>query len=365
MQILVTGGAGYVGSHAVRLLANRGHQISIYDNLSTGWRKLAEGFRLIEGDLCDAQLLGRALPGIDLVMHFAACAYIGESVVNPRKYFENNVQNGLRLLDSAVDAGVRRFVFSSTCAVYGIPSELPITEETPCNPVNPYGQSKLFFERALQAYDRAYGVKSVQLRYFNAAGADEKEEVGEIHIPETHLIPLALEAAAGLRPHIEIFGDDYPTPDGTCVRDYIHVADLGMAHGLAVDYLQRNEDSVAINLGNGKGYSVRQVIAAVEAVTGHRVPVRVAPRRAGDPPVLIASSKIAEQLLGWRSSRTLEQIVASAWRWMRSARRASIVSEKIVKTAEVRTHEGSVAARSSVPTTCSRAESKQARGSYA
>jgi UDP-glucose-4-epimerase GalE len=264
-------------------------------------------------------------------MHFAASAYVGESVINPRKYFENNVQNGLRLLNGAVDAGVRRIVFSSTCAVYGIPHELPITEDTPRNPVNPYGASKLFFERALQAYDYAYGIKSVRLRYFNAAVADESGETGELHVPETHLIPLALEAAAGLRPDLEIFGDDYPTQDGTCVRDYIHVTDLGMAHVQAVDYLQHDGDSVALNLGNGRGYSVKEMIGTVETVTGCRVPVRVSARRAGDPPVLIASSKMAEQVLGWRPSRDLESIIASAWRWMRSVRRASILSEQVAK----------------------------------
>jgi len=312
MHILVTGGAGFVGSHAVRLLTNQGHEVSIYDNLSTGHSQLAEGFRLIEGDLCDGRMLGRALAGVDVVMHFAASAYVGESVINPRKYFENNVQNGLRLLNGAVDAGVRRIVFSSTCAVYGIPSELPITEATPCNPVNPYGASKLFFERALQAYDCAYGVKSVRLRYFNAAGADESGGTGELHVPETHLIPLALEAAAGVRPDLEMFGDDYPTLDGTCVRDYIHVTDLGMAHVQAVDYLQ-DGDSVTLNLGNGRGYSVKEVIGAVERVTRSRVPVRVSARRAGDPPVLVASSKMAEQVLGWRPRRDLESIIASAW----------------------------------------------------
>jgi UDP-glucose 4-epimerase len=326
MNILVTGGAGYVGSHAVRQLAERGHNVSIYDNLSTGYRQMAEGFRLIEGDLSDTPLLRRALDGVDLIMHFAASAYVGESVINPRKYFENNVQNGLRLLNAATDAGVSKIVFSSTCAVYGIPSELPITEETLCKPVNPYGESKLFFERALEAYDRAYGIKSVCLRYFNAAGADDSGEIGELHEPETHLIPLALEAASGLRPCLEIFGDDYPTADGTCVRDYIHVVDLGAAHLQAVGYLQRAGESVALNLGSGKGYSVRNVIGAVQDTTGCRVPMRVSSRRAGDPPLLVAGSAMAHKILDWVPSRSLEQIVASAWRWMRSERRASILS---------------------------------------
>jgi UDP-glucose 4-epimerase len=326
MNILVTGGAGYVGSHAVRLLAERGHNVSIYDNLSTGHRQMVEGFRLIEGDLCDVPILRRALDSTDLIMHFAASAYVGESVANPRKYFENNVENGLRLLNAATDAGVQKIVFSSSCAVYGIPSELPITEETQCKPVNPYGESKLFFERALEAYDRAYGIKSVRLRYFNAAGADDSGQIGELHEPETHLIPLALEAASGLRSCLEILGDDYPTDDGTCVRDYIHVVDLGAAHLQAVGYLQGAGESVALNLGAGKGYSVKDVIGAVQDVTGCRVPVRVSARRAGDPPVLVARSTMARKILDWAPSRSLEQIVASAWRWMHSECRTSILA---------------------------------------
>lgn len=327
MKILVTGGAGYVGSHAVRLLAKHGHDVSIYDNLSTGDRQMADGFRFIEGDLSDTATLDRALEGVELLMHFAASAYVGESVANPRKYFENNVQNGLRLLNASTDAGVRKIVFSSTCAVYGTPAELPITEATPCKPVSPYGESKLFFERALESYDGAYGVKSVRLRYFNAAGADESGEIGELHFPETHLIPLALEAASGMRSNLHIFGDDYPTSDGTCVRDYIHVVDLGTAHLQAAEYLQNGGNSVALNLGTGTGYSVKEVISAVEEVTGRPVPVLLCSRRAGDPPVLVADCRMAHKILGWTPSRSLKQTVASAWRWMNSGLRMNILAD--------------------------------------
>ena len=230
MNILVTGGSGYVGSHAIRSLARHGHRVIVYDNLSTGYAYLAEGFELVTADLADATQLSRALSGVDLVMHFAASAYVGESVNDPRKYFRNNVQNGLALVNAAIDAGVRYFVFSSSCAVYGVPEKMPITEDTRCQPVNPYGETKLFFERILDAYSRAYDLRAIALRYFNAAGADESAEIGELHLPETHLIPLALEAAAGLRPYLEVFGNDYPTADGTCIRDYIHVTDLAEAH---------------------------------------------------------------------------------------------------------------------------------------
>jgi UDP-glucose 4-epimerase len=315
MNILVTGGAGYVGSHAVRLLAARGHRVKIYDNLSTGHRELAQGFDLIEADVSDSYQLGRALSGIDLVMHFAASAYVGESVANPRKYFSNNVVNGLALLNSVVDARVPQFVFSSTCAVYGA-HEVPITESAPCIPINPYGDSKLFFEKALDAYDRTYGLRSVRLRYFNAAGADESGEMGELHDPETHLIPLALEVAAGWRPALEINGEDYPTPDGTCIRDFIHVSDLSRAHVQAVDYLARGGASRPVNLGSAKGYSIREVVSTVERVTGRAVATRGTARRPGDPAVLMADATLAKTMFGWTPSYSLDQIVASAWSWM-------------------------------------------------
>jgi UDP-glucose-4-epimerase GalE len=298
----------------------------VYDNLSTGHRFLADGFELIVADLGDAPQLSRALSDIDLVMHFAGSAYVGESVLNPRKYFHNNVQNGLALVNAAMDAGVRHFLFSSSCAVYGTPEKVPITEDTRCQPVNPYGDTKLFFERVLEAYCRAYDLRAVALRYFNAAGADESGEIGELHHPETHLIPLALEAAAGLRPQLELFGNDYPTFDGTCIRDYIHVTDLAEAHALAAELLQRQSGGAftALNLGSGGGHSVQQVVSAVEKVSGRSVPLRITARRAGDPPSLVADPTRARQLLRWSANRSLEEIVASAWKWLHSGRRQHV-----------------------------------------
>jgi len=321
LAILVVGGAGYIGSHAARALRRSGYEAVIYDNLSTGFRSLAQGFELVEGDIADAARLRLVLGRVDAVMHFAAHAYVGESVENPRKYFRNNVLGALSLLNSALDAGIRRFVFSSSCAVYGVPEQIPITEETPREPVNPYGASKLFFENALQAYGRAYGVRSVSLRYFNAAGADEGGEIGEMHEPETHLIPLALAASAANGPELKIFGSDYPTRDGTCVRDYIHVSDLADAHVRALQYLERNKDeqggdSLAINLGNGRGQSVLEIIQATENATGRRVRRKMGPRRPGDPPVLVADAATAHRMLGWAARRDLADIVASAWAWM-------------------------------------------------
>jgi len=318
MKILVTGGAGYIGSHAIRVLAQRRHDITVCDNLSTGHKHFVEGFKLIEGDIGDVRQLHRALEGVELVMHFAGSAYVGESVSNPRKYFQNNAQNAVTLLNTAMDAGVQQFVFSSSCAVYGVPSRVPIAEDAPCSPVNPYGDSKLFFERVLEAYGRAYGLRSVSLRYFNAGGADGTGEIGEFHNPETHLIPLALEAAAGLRPGLDIFGNDYATPDGTCIRDYIHVNDLAQGHADAVNHLQKGGEPSVFNLGTGTGYSVKQVVTAVEQVTGCAVKQRLMPRRPGDPAVLVADPTRAHRVLGWRTVRRLEDAIASAWKWMHS-----------------------------------------------
>jgi UDP-glucose-4-epimerase GalE len=250
-------------------------------------------------------------------MHFAAHAYVGESVRDPRKYFRNNVEAGLALLNACVDCGVRRFIFSSTCAVYGVPESLPIVESTPRQPVNPYGVSKLFLEQALEAYDRAYGLKYASLRYFNAAGADESGEIGEMHDPESHLIPLAMQAALGTRPALDVFGTDYPTPDGTCVRDYIHVNDLADAHISALERLAGGAQSLAVNLGTGQGHSVKEVLQTVEQVSGLRVPIQVAPRRPGDPPALVADPSLAGKLLDWKATRSIEDIVGTAWRWMR------------------------------------------------
>src|SRR5947209_6447716 len=249
-------------------------------------------------------------------MHFAAHAYVGESVTNPRKYFRNNVEGGLSLLNAAVDVGVKNIVFSSTCAVYGEPSQVPIPENTVRQPVNPYGVTKLFFEQALEAYDRAYGLRFASLRYFNAAGADESGEIGELHDPEPHLIPLAMRAAAGLGPELQVFGTDYPTPDGTCIRDYIHVNDLAIAHVKALEHLGAGKPSFAVNVGTGKGASVQEVISAVEKATGKPVPRKIAPRRPGDPPALVANPAKAEALLNWKATRNLENVVSTAWEFM-------------------------------------------------
>lgn len=321
MVVLVVGGAGYIGSHAAHTLRRHGHEVVVYDNLSTGHAFLAEGFELVVGDIADAARLSPVLRRADAVMHFAGHAYVGESVENPRKYFRNNVEAALVLLNACVDCGVRRVVFSSTCAVYGIPEKIPITESAPRQPVNPYGVSKLFFENALEAYDRAYGVKFASLRYFNAAGADEGGKIGELHDPETHLIPSALLAASGARGALELFGTDYPTPDGTCVRDYIHVNDLAEAHGLALQHLGSGRDSIALNLGTGRGYSVKEVLKKVEEVTGRPVPVKTVARRPGDPPSLVADPGKAERVLQWKAQRSLDDIVRTAWNWMGQAKR--------------------------------------------
>jgi len=320
VAILVLGGAGYIGSHAAHALRRSGYEVVLYDNLSTGFRRLAQGFELVEGDIADEARLRPVLARVDAVMHFAAHAYVGESVENPRKYFQNNVLAALSLLNSALDTGIRRFVFSSSCAVYGIPGQIPITEQTPRAPVNPYRASKLFFENALEAYGRAYGLRSVSLRYFNAAGAagskNESGEIGEMHDPETHLIPLALAASTANGPELQVYGSDYPTPDGTCVRDYIHVNDLAEAHVRALQHLEKGGDSLAVNLGTGRGHSVLEVIQAAEKATGRPVRRTIGPRRPGDPPVLVADPAKAQNVLGWTAKRNLADIVSSAWAWM-------------------------------------------------
>lgn len=324
VRILVIGGAGYIGSHTARALKRAGHEVVIFDNLSTGYELLASGFRLIKGDVLDSSALSAALSGVDAIMHFAAHAYVGESVTNPRKYFRNNVEGGLSLLNTALEAGVKKIIFSSTCAVYGEPSIVPIPENVPRQPVNPYGVSKLFFENALESYDRAYGFRYASLRYFNAAGADESGEIGELHDPETHLIPLTLSAAAGLGPELQVFGSDYPTPDGTCVRDYVHVNDLASAHVQSLELLAAGSESFAVNLGTGTGASVQEVISAVEKITGKRVPNRVVPRRPGDPPTLVANPAKARALLQWKAKHGLLDIVSTAWNWMERRRLAPV-----------------------------------------
>jgi UDP-glucose-4-epimerase GalE len=316
MRVLVVGGAGYIGSHTARAVTQHGHEPIILDSLSTGHRQFASKFTLIEADIRDGRAVREALRNVDAIMHFAAHAYVSESVGNPRKYFDNNMRGGLTLLDAALDTRVRHFVFSSSCTVYGVPAEIPIREGHNRQPISPYGRTKVAFEYALEDYARAYGLKVAILRYFNAAGADDSGEIGEMHDPETHLIPLALAAAAGRIPTLHIFGTDYSTPDGTCVRDYVHVSDLADAHVRALDYIATNGESLTVNLGTGVGYSVQEVIAMVEQVTGKCVPITNAPRREGDPAVLIADPSLAALKLSWRAGRRLENMIATAWNWM-------------------------------------------------
>ena len=317
MRILVTGGAGYIGSHACKALASAGHFPIVIDDLSTGNEWAVRWGPLVEGSIGDRDLVTRLLrvEKIDAVMHFAASAYVGESMAQPRKYFQNNDVNGLSLLDSVVEAGVTNIVFSSSCATYGDPLRIPIDETHPQNPVNPYGESKLFFEKALRWYGEAYGLRWCALRYFNAAGADGEAEIGEAHDPEPHLIPLAIQAARGDRAELCIFGTDYPTPDGSAIRDYIHVEDLAQAHILAIQHLANGKESGAFNLGTGTGYSVREIISAVENHSGQKVPTSERGRRAGDPESLIAGAERARQALGWNPSRDLKSIISSAWAW--------------------------------------------------
>jgi len=318
--VLVTGGAGYIGSHACKALDAAGYLPVAYDNMAYGHRWAVKWGPLVEGDINDGEALRAALRTHDPVgvMHFAAYTYVGESVTDPRKYFQNNVGGTLSLLGAMVDCSVRRIIFSSTCATYGEPETVPITEATPANPINPYGDTKRIIELALRWYGAAYGIDWLALRYFNAAGADPDGEIGEDHDPETHLIPLAIMAAAGTGPGLKVFGNDYPTPDGTAIRDYIHVTDLAEAHVAGFRLLEQGGGSGAINLGTGSGYSVREVIAAVERASGRAVPFEDAPRRAGDPPELVADASLAGERLGWRPRLSaLDEIAATAWRWHR------------------------------------------------
>jgi len=320
MRILVTGGAGYIGSHAVRLLIRAGHDVWCYDNLSTGHRQAVPSTRLIVGDLIDREFLVATLRHrrIEAVLHFAAYSLVGESVTNPGLYYQNNLAGSLSLLEAMRSANVSRIVFSSTTATYGNPARLPIDEETPQQPINPYGFTKLAIERALADYAQAYGFAYAALRYFNAAGASPDGALGEDHAPETHLIPLVLQVALGQRESIRVFGDDYPTPDGTCVRDYIHVDDLGQAHLQAIERLVPG-DGLLCNLGIGRGYSVREVIDACRRVTGRDIRVEIGARRSGDPPQLVADASRARRELDWQPAYTsLEQIVDTAWQWQRA-----------------------------------------------
>jgi UDP-arabinose 4-epimerase len=318
MKVLVTGGAGYIGSHTCKALAAAGHTPVVLDNLSAGHRSAVKWGPLVIGDIADRALLRRTLRRFEIgaVIHFAAHAYVGESIERPRKYFDNNVVGTLALLDAVLDAGVDKLVFSSSCATYGVPRRLPIAEDHPQHPINPYGASKLFVENILSWYERAYGLRYTNLRYFNAAGADPDGEIGEDHSPETHLIPLVIAAAQGRNAAIEIFGTDYDTADGTAVRDYVHVCDLAAAHVKALDRLLAGAASASINLGTGRGHSIRDVILAVEAVSRRAVPVIEAGRRPGDPPALIADPQLGQSLLGWKPLKSdLPTIVATAWAW--------------------------------------------------
>ena len=319
--ILVTGGAGYIGSHAVLALKEKGYDVVILDNLVYGHRDVVEkslNVELVVGDTCDRALLDQIFNNreITAVMHFAAYAYVGESVENPAKYYHNNVVGTLTLLEAMQAANLDKFVFSSTCATYGVPDTVPIPENHPQNPINPYGASKLMVERILQDFDRAYNFKSVIFRYFNAAGADPQARTGEDHNPETHLIPLILLTALGKRNAIKIFGTDYPTRDGTCIRDYIHVTDLAQAHVLGLEYLLNDGESEVFNLGNGNGFTVREMIATAKAVTEKEFTVEEADRRPGDPPMLVGSSEKARQILGWQPQYAdLSNIIRHAWQW--------------------------------------------------
>lgn len=317
--ILVTGGAGYIGSHNVKYLRKQGNDVLVLDNLSGGYRdSIPEGL-LIEGDIGDSILLDKVFTGhrIDAVMNFASFIEVGASVKDPSSYYMNNVGNTLVLLDAMVRHGVRKFVFSSSAAIFGNPEYTPIDESHPKVPINPYGRSKWLIEQMLADYSAAYELESVSLRYFNAAGADPGGILGERHEPETHLIPLILQAASGRKADITIFGENYDTPDGTCIRDYIHVNDLAQAHCLALDYMTKKGKSAVFNLGNGDGYSIREVIKTVRRVTGRDLQIKVGPRREGDPAVLVADSQLARSDLGWEPTADLEQIIADAWQWER------------------------------------------------
>jgi UDP-glucose 4-epimerase len=320
-SILVTGGAGYIGSHTVLALKQAGYDVVILDNLVYGHRELVEKVlkvELVVGDTGDRPLLDELFQTrkFEAVMHFSAYAYVGESVTDPAKYYRNNVVGTLTLLEAMLAASINKFVFSSTCATYGVPEVLPIPENHPQDPINPYGATKLMVERILADFDVAYGLKSVRFRYFNAAGANPDGLLGEDHNPETHLIPLILLTALGKREFISIFGTDYSTPDGTCIRDYIHVNDLADAHILGMEYLLKGGDSEVFNLGNGSGFSVREVIAAAQTVTGLSIPIKECDRRPGDPPVLIGSSEKARTLLGWQPQYpSIQDIVRHAWQW--------------------------------------------------
>lgn len=336
MTVLVTGGAGYIGSHMVARLREADRDAVVVDDLSSGRREaVPDEVPLVVADIADDAAIAHVLDGhrVEAIIHFAGRIQVGESMTAPREYWRTNVLGTLRLLDQALAAGVRTVIFSSTAAVYGTPARVPIVETDPTHPINPYGDTKLAVERVLASYARAYGLRYAALRYFNAAGADAKLGLGEHHEPETHLVPLVLDAALGRRDAITVFGRDYATPDGTCIRDYIHVQDLADAHLAALEHLERGGESGAFNLGSGRGHSVEEVIEMCRAVTGRAIPIVDGPRREGDPPSLVASPRLAEERLGWRARRSsLDRIVADAW----EARRAAAAERSL--TAPARGH---------------------------
>lgn len=321
MRVLVTGGAGYIGSHVVRMLQQKGYDVVIVDNLSRGHiESVPEGVAFEKADLLDYEGLSRTLKKyrIDAVIHFAAFAYVGESVENPGLYYQNNVTGSINLIRALNELGVKKFVFSSTCSLYGNPERVPISENEKLNPINPYAKTKHMIEQVLSDYDTSFGMKYVALRYFNAAGSDFDGVIGESHLPEPHLIPIVLNTALGKREKVSIFGDDYPTADGTCVRDYIHVYDLADAHIRALEYLGKDGETVnstVINLGTGTGYSVKELIDKAREITGCTINVEISGRRAGDPAVLIADNKKAREVLGWNPKYGLQEIIESAWKW--------------------------------------------------
>lgn len=317
-MILVTGGAGYIGCHTVRFLLEKKHAVAVLDDLSTGHRRALPDVPFFKGNVGDERFLKKVFKAhrFEAVIHFAASCYVEESVLKPEKYFHNNVANTLSLLHAVLEEGVKHFVFSSTAATYGTPLETPIPEDHPQIPINPYGWGKLFIEKVLESYQRAYSLNYATLRYFNAAGAHPSGDLGEDHTPETHLIPLVLGKVLGKVKKLDVYGGDYDTPDGTCVRDYIHVNDLASAHFLALQYLQNGGESTCLNIGNGKGYTVLDVIRTAEKVTGRPIPFTMAPRRKGDPPSLVASSEKIERVLGWTPRfPDLRQIIETAWKW--------------------------------------------------
>ena len=326
-KILVTGGAGYIGSHTVRMLAEEvGREVVVLDNLVFGHPEalVSDGVQLVEGEVADAATVASIFEStqIDGVVHFAAYCYVGESVTDPLKYYRNNTAAPITLLETMKEHGCNKFIFSSTCATYGNPQQMPMSEAHPQNPINPYGESKLMLEKILADCEHAYGIRSVRLRYFNAAGCSRDGLIGEDHDPETHLIPIALFAARGDTGPMTVFGTDYPTPDGTCIRDYIHVLDLARAHVRALDYLEGGGESVACNLGTGKGTSVKEIIDTAEAVTGLKVPVEYGERREGDPPELVADAAYAKEVLGWEAEITdVRTIIETAWAWLQGDRK--------------------------------------------